>query len=281
MNDVSLKNSEQSALWNGPGGQAWVESRDVLEAMLQPLEDMLVEAVAAEAPRRVLDVGCGMGGTTLSMARRLGSRARCTGVDISEPMLAVARARAQGEPHSPTFVRADVQTHTFEPASFDAIVSRFGVMFFEDPVEAFANLRRAAEGGARLRFEAWRSPAENTFMTVAERVAAPLLANLPVRRADEPGQFGFADGQRVRRILEQSGWSDVDIQAIDVPCRFPEHDLTHYMTRMGPVGRVLAEASEPVRVEILAKLRAALEPYVQGAEVRFTSACWMVVARAA
>ncbi|HEY3499729.1 MAG TPA: class I SAM-dependent methyltransferase, partial [Polyangiaceae bacterium] len=126
MNDLPPKNSEQNALWNGPGGRAWVEAQDVLERMLEPFELLLVEAVAAEAPRRVLDVGCGMGGTTVALSRRLGSEARCTGVDISEPMLAVARARAAGEPISPTFVVADAQTHAFEPASFDAVVSRFG-----------------------------------------------------------------------------------------------------------------------------------------------------------
>jgi SAM-dependent methyltransferase len=278
MSEPPAKNSDQSALWNGPGGQAWVESQAVLERMLQPFEELLVEDLAKEAPRRVLDVGCGMGGTTIAFGRRLGGDARCTGVDISAPMLAVARTRAASEPHPPTFLLADAQTHAFEPASFDALVSRFGVMFFDDPVQAFTNLRRAAAVGARLRFVAWRSPEENPFMTLAERVAAPLLPTLSPRRADEPGQFGFADGERVQRILAQSGWSRAEVQAIDVPCRFPEQDLLHYMTRMGPVGRLLPEVPEPIRAELLARLRAGLDPYVHGAEVRFTSACWMVTA---
>src|SRR5262249_27402134 len=158
------------------------------------------------------------------------------------------------------------------------IVSRFGVMFFDDSVQAFANLRRAAEKGARLRFVAWRSAAENSFMTTAERVAAPLLPNLPARKPDEPGQFAFGDRDRVRRILEDSGWSAIDIQSIDVPCTMPEKELTRYVTRLGPVGRILQEADDHVRAQFIEMVRVALEPYVHGSEVRFTCACWMVAA---
>ena len=146
---------------------------------------------------RVLDVGCGTGSTTLAVARRLGAKGRCIGIDISEPMIAAARARAEREGTPASFIRADAQTHAFEPASFDMIISRFGVMFFDDSVRAFANLRRAAKQTPSLRFIAWRSAAENPFMTTAERAAAPLLPNLPARRPDAPGQFAFADRDRV------------------------------------------------------------------------------------
>ena len=156
------------------------------------------------------------------------------------------------------------------------IISRFGVMFFEDSVQAFANLRRAARAGARLQCVVWRSAAENPFMTTAERAAAPLLPNLPARRADEPGQFGFADAQRVRSILEDSGWAEIDIRAIDVPCTLPENELTRYGTRFGPVGRVLQQADAQTRALVAAAVRAAFDPYVHETQVRFTAACWMV-----
>jgi len=280
MNIVGSKAGEQSALWNGAGGRAWVESQELLDHVLQPFEDLLVKVLSERTSRRVLDVGCGTGSTTLAIARQLGERGRCTGIDISEPMLIAARARAERERTPADFLLADAQTHAFERASFDAIVSRFGVMFFDDPVQAFANLRGAAEEGARLWFVAWRSAGENAFMTTAERVAAPLLPNLPARRADEPGQFAFADRERVRGILEESGWSAVDIQPIEVPCSMPESELTGYVTRFGPVGRVLHEVDERVRAEFIEKVRAALEPYVHGPEVRFAAACWMVAAEA-
>jgi len=280
MNSTQRKTGEQTALWNGAAGAAWVESQGLIDQLFQPIEDLLVDSVSAETANSGLDVGCGTGSTTLALARRLGRDGRCTGIDISEPMLALARARAEREGALPSFVLGDAQTHPFERASFDTIISRFGVMFFDDPVRAFANLRRAAKGGAQLVFVAWRSAEENPFMTTAERVAAPLLPNLPSRRPDEPGQFAFGDRARVRRILEDSGWSEIDIQPIDVPSTMPEEALVRYFTRFGPVGRILQGADELTRRRVIEAVRPAFDPYVQGLDVRFVSACWMVRARA-
>jgi hypothetical protein len=153
-------------------------------------------------------------------------------------------------------------------------------MFFDDPVRAFANLRRAAREDAGLRFIAWRSAAENPFMTTAERAAAPLLPNLPARIPDAPGQFAFADASRVQRILGESGWADIDIQPIDVECTLPEKELVGYLSRFGPLGRILPDADERTRKRVVEVARAAFDPYVDGADVHFTAACWMVGARA-
>jgi SAM-dependent methyltransferase len=280
MDVAHQSRDEQQALWNGTAGCAWVEAQETLDRMYQPFEDLLVDAVIAGAPSRVLDVGCGTGATTVAVARRLGAAGECVGVDISEPMLAAARARAARDGASATFVRADAATHPFDPESFDAIMSRFGVMFFDDPVSAFANLRRAAQAGAELRFIAWRSPEENPFMTTAERAAAPLLPSVPPRVPDAPGQFGFANAARVGRILEDSGWKAIDIWPVDVVCSFPEKELTRYVTRFGPLGRVLQDVDETTRTRVVQAVRAAFEPFVHGAEVRYVAACWMVGARA-
>lgn len=280
MNVSRQSDDEQTKLWNGLAGHAWVEAQELLDSMFKPLEDLLVEAVLAGAGRRVLDVGCGTGSTTLAVARLLGEKGRCTGIDISDPMITAARARAEREGTPAGFIRANAQDHAFEPASFDMIISRFGVMFFDDSVRAFANLRRAAKDDAQLRFVAWRSPSENPFMTTAERAAAPLLPNLPARRPDAPGQFAFADQHRVHRILEESGWAGIDIRPIDVACTLPEKELVRYLTRLGPLGRILHEADERTRTQVIETVRAAFEPYVHGAEVRYTAACWRVGARA-
>ncbi|MEV6942152.1 methyltransferase domain-containing protein [Streptomyces sp. NPDC051172] len=271
---------DQAARWKGPGGNAWVELQGVLDGMFKPFEDLLVDAVATGHAGRVLDVGCGTGGITLAVARRLGAAGRSVGVDISEPVIAAARARAEREGTPASFVLGDAQDHAFEPAAFDAVISRFGVMFFNDSVRAFANLRRAATDGALLRFVAWRSPAENPFMTTAERAAAPLLPDLPVRRPDEPGQFAFADPHRVRRILAESGWTGVGIRPVDVSCALPESELVHYLTRLGPVGLALNGVDEQTRAHVIDTVRTAFDPYVQGTEVRFTAACWLVEGRA-
>jgi ubiquinone/menaquinone biosynthesis C-methylase UbiE len=216
----------------------------------------------------------------LPWARLLGANGRCIGIDISDPMIAVARARAERESAPASFIRANAQNHVLEPASFDMIFSRFGVMFFDDFVRAFANLRHAAKDGAELTFVAWRSPAENPFMTTAERAAAPHLPNIPARRPNAPGQFAFADQRRVYRILEESGWAEIDIRPIDVACTLREKQLVPYLTRLGPLGLILHEADDRTRTQVTETVRAAFDPFVHGAIVRFTAACWMIGARA-
>ncbi len=253
-----------------------MQTQAVIDVAYRPLEELLVDAVAARNPRTVLDVGCGTGGTTVAVAERLG--AACLGADIAEPMVTAARARAAERGIDATFVLADAQEHAFEPASFGAVMSRFGVMFFEDPVRAFTNLRRAATADATLTFIAWRAIEENPFMTVAERAAAALLPDLPPRRTEGPGQFAFADAGRVRRILDAGGWAGISIEPVDMMCTMPEPELIGYFTRLGPVGLALPHTGDETRAQVIDAVRPAFDPYVQGDAVRFTAACWMVSA---
>jgi hypothetical protein len=153
-------------------------------------------------------------------------------------------------------------------------------MFFADPTAAFENLRRAATNNARLCFIAWRGAEDNPFMTTAERAAAPFLPNLPPRNPDGPGQMAFADPLRVRRILEQSGWRQIELRPLDVICSFPEQELIGYFTRFGPLGQILHQADEATRNHVITTVRAAFDPYVYGAEVRFDAGCWVTTARA-
>src|SRR5688572_9987586 len=281
MDSKQQSDNEQVALWNGPAGRAWVEAEELLDHVLRPFERVLVEAVVAGSGNRVLDVGCGTGSTTVAVARVSGATDRCVGIDLSEPMIAAARARAEREGLPVRFIRADAQTYAFDPAGFDMIVSRFGVMFFGDPVRAFSNLRRAATDSARLRFIVWRSPEENPFMTTDERAAAGILPTIPTRQPDDPGPFALADRPRVSSMLEESGWADVDFQPIDASCTLPEKELVGYFTRFGPLGRILPEVDEATRAKVIETVRPAFDPYVHGEEVRFTAACWMIAARAA
>jgi ubiquinone/menaquinone biosynthesis C-methylase UbiE len=257
-----------------------VEAQELLDRLFKPFEDLLVEAVVAASAARVLDIGCGTGGTTLAFARRLGSNGRCVGIDISDAMIAAACDRAERSGTSASFIRADAQVHAFEPASFDLIVSRFGVMFFDDSIHAFANLRRAARDNAALRFIAWRSAAENPFMTTAERAATPLFPNISARHPGAPGQFAFADQHHVSGILKASGWAEIDIQPIDVACTMPEKELAGFFTRLGSLGRMLDTADEPTRAHVIQTVRPAFDPYVHRDHVHFNAACWMVSAQA-
>lgn len=279
MAATQLKDDDQAQRWNGSAGCAWVEAQQMLDRTLQPFEDLLVAEVAGSGAQRVLDVGCGTGSTTRAVARLVGEQGAAVGIDISEQMIDAARMLAEQEHAAATFISADAQKHSFGAQKFDLIMSRFGVMFFEDSVQAFANLRSAAADGCNLRCIVWRSPAENPFMTAAERAAAPLLSNLQPRRPDAPGQFGFADERRVRSILQESGWAEIDIRPIDVTCTLPEKELIRYGTRFGPVGIALQQADAQTRAQVVAAVRAAFDPYVHGPEVRFTASCWMIGAR--
>jgi SAM-dependent methyltransferase len=275
-------NDEQARMWNGPSGLAWVENQELLDRMFKPFEDLLVDVAAAKPRGSVLDVGCGAGATTLAVARGPGAAEAAPyvqGVDISEPLIAAAKARAAREGASADFICANAQAYPFEPARFDLIISRFGVMFFDDPVVAFANLRRAVRDDGELQVIAWRSAASNPFMATAERVAGPLLPDLPPRAKDGPGQFALADEGRVHAILEASGWAEIEIRPIDVACTLPEQDLVPYLTRLGPVGRALEDVDASTRAQVIGVVRAAFEPFVHGADVRFDAACWMIGAR--
>ena len=281
MKQSAKPNTQQAALWNDGSGKAWVDLQPILDEVLAPFERLLVDAGDPGEGDNVLDVGCGAGATTLAMARRIGNSGRCVGLDISEPLVALATARAQAEgTANAEFVAADAQTYSFEPGRFDAIVSRFGVMFFDDPVAAFANIRRAARPGGRLAFVAWRSPAENDFMTAAARAATPFLPPAPPPDPNAPGQFAFADGVKVRRILEASGWSSIEIQRADVSCRISEANLMTYATRLGPVGAALREVDRATAERIMASLPPAFERFLEGGTARFNAACWLVKALA-
>ncbi len=281
MAQVSSGGTDQAAHWNGPAGAAWVEAQELLDGMFQPLEAAIAEAVAGAGATRVLDVGCGTGATTIAVARRVGDGGEALGVDISAPMVAAARARAERDGSPARFVVADVTTHALPTAHFDLAVSRFGVMFFPDPVAAFANVRGALRPGGGLAAVAWRSRAENPFMTTAERTAVPMLSEPPPPRPpDAPGQFAFADEPRVRRILTESGWGDIGLRPMDVACSFPAKALELYLTRLGPLGTLLRDADEPTRAQITDAVRDAFQAFVHGDEVRFTAACWWIEAKA-
>lgn len=266
--------------WNGPAGKAWVDARPQMDAMFLPLQDRLVAAAREHGATRVLDVGCGTGSTTMAIAEALPPGGTAIGVDISATMLDDAAARATAAGSRARFVVADAQTHAFPDGAFDLVLSRFGVMFFEDPVTAFANLHRATTSGGHALLIAWRPAAENAFMTTAERAVAPLLPDLPPRKTSGPGQFSFGDPAYVRDVLVGAGWHDVVVTALDVPCAFPAAALDRYVTGVGPVGLALREADDATRARVLAVAREALAPFVQGDMVRFTAACWQITARA-
>ena len=266
--------------WTAGRGDTWAELQPLLDRLFLPFEPVLLDAVAAQGARQVLDIGCGAGATSLAIARQLGERGHCTGIDISPALVARARDRAADAGlDNARFLCADAQRQDFAPDFYDAILSRFGVMFFDDPVAAFANIARATRPGGTLACIVWRSPDDNPFMAAADRAAADILGPQPAPDPHAPGQFAFADQGRVRTILDAAGWTAIDIQPIAIGCKLSPDDLRLYTRRMGRVGTILPALPAAQRLRLETALDAAFAPFLIGDVARFDAACWLVRAR--
>ena len=281
-------NSAQKAYWNAGAGETWATLQDLLDRQIDPLGQVAMAALDVQAGDRVLDIGCGCGQTTLQLAALTGDRGAVTGVDISRPMLDVARRRAIGL-SAVDFREADAQSDPFPAATFDRVFSRFGVMFFEEPAAAFANIRFAVKPAGRLAFVCWRPLSENPWMSApADAVAhllppAPPMYAPPADAADAqipPGPFAFADPERIRTILSASGWGDVQIQPHDALISAGDLDAQVTLAfRVGPLGTVLREHPE-LQPRIADAVRIAMRAFLtQAGDVRMPAACWIVTAR--
>jgi SAM-dependent methyltransferase len=196
----------------------WVREANRWDGTSGQFGDAMLAAADLRSGQSVLDVGCGAGSTTLEAARRV-APGTAVGIDISSQALALARRRANAAGHSKVeFIEADAQTHAFEPESFDAIISRFGSMFFTDPVYAFANLRRALRPGGKLSIVAWRGPMESVWTTIAVEAAIAVFGRPPDLGApDGPGPFAFADGDRFSTVVGEAGFKDLSLVSLTRP----------------------------------------------------------------
>jgi SAM-dependent methyltransferase len=270
---------DMAAYWDR-AGQVWVEHQALLDRVMAPVAEAVLEAAELGEGEVVLDVGCGAGATTLAAAWRVGPGGRAVGVDISGALVELARRRA-GEDgiEGVDFLLGDAQTQAFDPR-FDAIVSRFGVMFFPDPVAAFTNLRGALKPGGRLAFAAWRSPEDNPLALLPLCAAAPLLPDPPRFETDAPGRFAFADRARIQTILSSSGWREVAITPLDVASPLSFDELMTMSLRIGPLNPILKTADEGLRKRVGEAVAAALAPQVRDGVATMNSACWLVTAKA-
>jgi SAM-dependent methyltransferase len=279
MNTTPAPERDMAAYWDR-AGRVWVEHQALLDRLMAPIAEVVVEAAGLANGEAALDVGCGSGATTFAAAWRTGPTGRAVGVDISPALVELARRRA-GEDglEGVEFLLADAQTYAFK-AEFDAIVSRFGVMFFSDPAAAFANLRTALKPGGRLAFAAWRAPEENPLALVPLQAAAPFLPQVPKFEKDAPGRFAFADADRVRGVLEAGGWREIQIAPLDTTSPLSFDELMTMSLRVGPLNPILKDADEALRDTVWDAVAIALEPYVKDGVAEMTSACWLVTAQA-
>jgi SAM-dependent methyltransferase len=275
MTDIHPSNADAATAWDGPTGDFWADNADLFDAGVSRYMQTFLDAVAIEPTMHVLDVGCGNGLTTREAARRAAS---ATGVDLSARMLDLARRRASDAGLSNiSFVQADVQVADLGEARYDRVISRNGVMFFGDPVAAFANLARALKPDGRMVLLVWQAVAENPAFP-AFREAVAVGRDLPLPPPDGPGPFALGDPDRVRALLTAAGFGAPDLVGVHEPMYVGPDVATaeRYVSAM--FGSVLAELDDVARAEAGAALRATLEEHLGPDGVTYPSAMWIITA---
>lgn len=275
-------NAQQRTYWNEGSGLKWVEMADVLNEQIEPLGFAAMDVAGVPPGHHVLDIGCGCGQTSLELAHRVGVEGRVQGVDISAPMLADARERGTRSGVGVDFVEADAQVYSFERGVFDLVFSRFGVMFFENPVAAFTNIRRALKPNGALSFICWQSITCNPWMLVPALAAAQHVEPPGPASPDAPGPFAFADADRIVSTLQQAGWSDVHYEdhsgELSVGLGRSLSDIIDFLQQIGLAGTALREATPQLRTKVSETMNDVLAPYYTGRELRMGFATWIVSA---
>lgn len=274
-------NADQIAYWNGPGGRHWTERQQLQDIVLAPVSAVLLDRAAVKPGETVIDIGCGCGSTSFDLIKRVGSSGRVTGIDISEPMLNRARELApSGAPVE--FVLADATVYSFVPASTDLLFSRFGVMFFAQPAQSFANIRKAIRPGGRLALACWRTPRDNPWMMLGLQEAYKHVPKLPEVKPEDPGPFSFAGEERVHRILGDAGFSDIAMERADLSLdiatgRGLEAAIESVLT-IGPTSRAL-EGQPPDKVAAATdSIRTMLKSHLKQQSVPLGASIWIVTA---
>jgi SAM-dependent methyltransferase len=284
---MTSPNQQQVYDWNGALGERWTTNQDSLDMLLQSFADAVLTTARLQAGERVLDIGCGCGATTLAAAAQVAPDGVAIGVDISAIMLDRARQRAAASGSAARFVEADASVTIPEGAPFDALFSRFGVMFFEDPTAAFANLIKTLRPDGRLAFVCWRPAVENIWMTLALDAARPALPPLAPAVPDAPGPFAFARRERIATILDQAGFTAIEIAPMDTMITLaeggsPAEAAAIAVTRsvhLGPLAAALRDQPDEIRDAALALVQAKLETVATPAGIALPAATWMVTAR--
>jgi SAM-dependent methyltransferase len=282
-----MPNAAQIENWDGPGGRRWAAEAGRYERMAAAFGERILQCARPVQGMRFLDVGCGNGALALEIGARLGASGSVTGVDISGPMLEHARRRAHELGLSNvSFEKGDAQVYPLPPASFDMAVSRFGVMFFDDPLAAFSNVGRALKPGGRLIFTCWRDRAMNTWVSIPAQAAFQHVPPPSRGNPEDPGPFSLADADRVRHILRAAGFGDIAMEDVigDMVLGQSVEDTLAFIKR-SEIGEALMRSATSDGADPGAQERAwdavrkALEAHACQGELTFTGTAWLVTAR--
>jgi SAM-dependent methyltransferase len=256
----------------------WLGAYERIQRSIAGFSQLALEAAKAQPGERVLDVGCGTGGTTAALAKAVGPSGHVLGVDISETLIGAAWTQKLA---NAAFEVGDATTYPFAPGAFDLVFSRFGVMFFADPVAAFGNLRRAMKPGGRLVFLCWRTPPENPWAAVPMRAAQPHLPPMERPGPEDPGQYSFGDHARVERILGRAGFVGLSIEPVDLMLNQGKDipDVLERIGEFGPLARAFKDAAPEQIAKAKAAIAEALKAHATPDGVKLAGACWLVRAR--
>jgi SAM-dependent methyltransferase len=279
---VASANQDQHDYWNREESRHWVEQQRRYDEMLEPFGNAMLTAAGVAPDHRVLDIGCGNGMTTRAAAR-VASKGHALGVDLSQGMVARAQELASEEGvENVSFEVDDAQTRSFDP-EFDRAISRFGVMFFDDPAGAFANIRSALRDDGQATFVVWQELFANEWLTVP---SAGLLQHVELPEMGEPGgpgPFGLADPDRVRNIFTEAGFADLAIEPFEgsmlLGGRGTLDEAVDFLTHTGIAEGMLKDVTAEVRALAVQAARDSLEPYLTDEGVRIGGAAWIVSAR--
>ncbi len=273
-------NEQQIEYWNGRVGQRWAAQQERIDWNLAEVTEAVIPFARAKPGEHILDIGCGCGTATLMLARAVRPNGSVAGVDISAPMLAVARARAHSGQADIPFIEADASVYDFQP-TFDLVFSRFGVMFFADPFAAFANIHKAVAPKGRLAFVCWRSMPENMWAAAPFAAAKHLLPPQEVPDPHAPGPFAFADGARLTDILSRAGFHDVALTKFDGAMNMGDTpaEAANEALNIGPLARAAAELDDAARAKILDVVATAMQKFSTPRGIAPAAACWLVSAK--
>ena len=270
----------QQEFWNSPATRIWSAGHDRIDRVMAPITAALLATAAAQPGESVIDIGCGSGTTVLAFAAQVGLSGMVRGVDIAAPSVAKATERLSGTPQA-SVALADAQIFDFGAGSADLLVSRFGVMFFGDPVAAFANLRSALKPDGRLALAVFRAPAENPFASAPIAAIGPLLPKTEPLPPDAPGQFAWADPARVHAILGGAGFRDITLTPYDPPMRLGNDaiEAAAYSLSLGPAMRATLNMDEAGRTRVRMALQDFFRAHEASEGVVMQGGIWLVTAR--
>ena len=278
---MKIINQEQKEFWNEKKGKIWVSLESNIDKMLGPLGHHAIKILNPKSGEKILDIGCGTGSTSQSLSKLVGENGLITGIDISEPILNFAKNQLENRNiKNIDFIQEDAQTFNLSNFNYDAIFSRFGIMFFEDPFFAFKNIKKSLNSRGRITFICWSNREENDWITLSSKVASQFLELPPKNNPREPGPFAFEEYSYIKEILTKSGWKNINIKnhKENIIVGKTLYHAAAFLSKMGPMSVPFENSNEKTKAKVIEALKECYSKYLIPKGVEFHFSTWIVSA---